>query len=193
MHFKTILIFATIVLMLAGAFMAAIWSSQQNRRGQSFTLDEEGAKGAAAKNDVGELEDGEGDGSDAERAELLAQQASQRAADLQLFLEEPYFRLPVITVPIIRNEKMMGILHLRIVMKSVDHEGFQLGKVLTPRLVDAIFYDLYCSLANLWLPQRDPTYKALLKRMHAMTTKTLGPKRIQDIYIKELFFTRYDY
>ncbi len=190
MQFKTILIFAAIVLMLAGAFMAAIWSSQQTRRGQSFTLDEDGSKGAVAKADLGEDEDGI---DSAERTELLAQQATQRAADLQLFLEEPYFRLPVITVPIIRNEKMMGILHLRIVMKSVDHEGFQLGKVLTPRLVDAIFYDLYSSLANLWLSQRDPTYKALLKRMHAMTTKTLGPKRIEDIYIKELFFTRYNY
>lgn len=177
-----------LAIFIGGGSFIAMRFSQEVKIGQSFTLDEEnGGKGLSDKmpDPVDEVSEDPGD-----EAAQLSQKASQREADLQLFLEEPYFRLPVITIPTLRNNKMHGILHLRIIMKSINHAGFQIAKVLIPRLVDAIYSDLYKAFSNLWLTEYDPSPVVIQKRIQKVTSDTLGKGIIDEIYLKEFFFTR---
>lgn len=202
MNVKLVITILTISLFLGGGMFMAIWVSQKSRMGESIALDDNisGEGGSHRSGESGgsghkKGEDSEEDtGEDAaDKESQLSQQASQREADLRLFLEEPYFRLPVITIPILRNEKLYGILHLRIVMKSVNHDGFQTAKVLIPRIVDAIFENLYVSFANLWLSHLDPTAEIIQKRLEKTTLETLGAGKVDQIYVKEFFFTRNRY
>lgn len=120
----------------------------------------------------------------------IKDETQKREDALKLFLEFPYFRLPMIIVPIVRDGQVHAFLHLRIAMKATGRESFQRAKVLLPRLVDGIYGDLYASFSNLWNMRSDPKVSVIKERIFYATEKVLGQKHIETIYIREIVFKR---
>ena len=109
---------------------------------------------------------------------------------LQLFLTPPYFKLPVLSIPIIRGGVVAATLHLKLEMKASDRDSFERAKVLIDRLIDAIFTDLYGAFSNLWIQQYDPSPDVLKERVAECTKRVMGEGKVEDIYLKEIYFNR---
>lgn len=124
-------------------------------------------------------------------ADLKEEQAKRQAA-LLLFLEYPYFRLPMLNIPVIRNGQPHSFIYLRLAMKATNYKAFTKAKILLPRLVDAIYSDLYKAFENLWDARSDPTALVIKERVFAMTDQILGQHVINEIYVREMFFKRLD-
>ena len=128
---------------------------------------------------------------DREKEDEDRKEAAQRREEtLKLFLEFPYFRLPLIAVPIVRSGRVCAYLHLRIAMKATGRETFTRSKVLLPRLVDGIYGDLYKSFENLWDQSVDPKTSVIKERIFAVCEKVLGRNHIETVYLREMHFNR---
>ena len=120
------------------------------------------------------------------------EETKKREEYLKAFLEYPYFRLPMIAVPVVRDGRVHAYLHLRIAMRAISHESFKKSKILLPRLVDGIYSDLYKAFENLWNQRYDPTTSVIKERVFAVTEKILGKNHIDTIYLREIVFKRVD-
>jgi hypothetical protein len=171
------------VAFLGGGLYLAFWNAKKTRMGETFNLSDTKSS---------DREDGRRDGSRSGQTEeeRLEEIANKREADLSLFLEEPYFRLPILTVPIVREGKIMGLLRSRVVLKVENHENFQMAKIIIPRLIDCIFVDLYASMANLWLAENEPNVKVIEGRIKKCVERVLGEKLKPEVFLKEYYFTR---
>jgi hypothetical protein len=122
--------------------------------------------------------------------EDIAEKIRIREEYLKLFLEEPYFQLPDVKISIIRKGNIMGILFLRIVMKAKGHTEFQKAKILLPRVLDAVFADLWEAMSTLWVVEVDPSPKLIKGRINKVTNEILGKDIVEEIFLKEYFFNR---
>lgn len=120
----------------------------------------------------------------------LKDEVQKREDALKLFLEFPYFRLPMIIVPVVRDGRVHAFLHLHVAMKATGDKTFKRAKILLPRLVDGIYSDLYASFSNLWNMRSDPKPSVIKERIFAVTEKVLGHKHIDTIYFREFIFKR---
>jgi hypothetical protein len=119
-----------------------------------------------------------------------AEETQIREEALKLFLEFPYFKLPVIIVPIVRKGRVYAYLHLHIAMKAKGRKSFIKAKVLLPRLIDGIHSDLYKSFENLWDEKSDPKTSVVRERIFYATENVLGKNIIETIYLREMNFIR---
>ncbi|MBA4249563.1 MAG: hypothetical protein C0432_02195 [Candidatus Puniceispirillum sp.] len=174
------LIILFIVLILATIYFA---SNNATRMGESFLDDSKNESSQDRKNnDTIEVSEDDGDKN---------KKAQKRIDNLKLFLEEPYYRLPVIFVPAIKTNKLKGILNIRVVMKIDQRKAFNIAKNLVPRITDAIFVDLFKAFNLLWYPKYDPNPKIIKKRILKTIQEVLGKGGIDTIIIQEFFFTRF--
>lgn len=177
---RVVLLFVVIFfLTMAGVITTVMMNSSSEptiKKGQVFEDEDEGQK---KKSEEPAGED-----------EANGKKVTQREKDLQLFLKEPFFRLPTIVIPILRDENILGLLHLRIVMESTNHEAFERAKILMPRLVDAIYCDLFGALGTLWLAQYDPSPIAIQGRIKKLAEDIYGPDIILQVSLKDFLFSR---
>lgn len=182
---KNIFLIVFLVIFFSSILLFALWYSSQPQKGQSFSLEEKTSTSSQKNN---------GDNFDAseemDESERLAREKAIREEDLKLFLEEPYSKLPIVTVPIIRYQRVFGMIHLRVITKSRNRLGFRLSKILMPRLIDAIFCDLYGAFYNLWIQDSEINPKVIQKRLLTVIQKAIGPEYIEEIYLKEFFFNK---
>lgn len=175
-----VLLFFLIVLI---GFATYFSSNNTTRMGETFV--DESHKANIQKVDERE------DSSESNGENDANKKAQKRAEGLKLFLEEPYFRLPTISVPAIKSNKLRGFLHIRIVIKVDDKKAFTIAKLLIPRINDAIFVDLFKAFNLLWYPKYDPSPSVIQKRIIKACQKVLGEKGINAVLIQEFFFTRF--
>ncbi|MES2607313.1 MAG: hypothetical protein V4544_01055 [Pseudomonadota bacterium] len=181
MNAKKIIIIVGIVLALIGSVVGGIWAFNNLRSPEIFEFAPDPGDNPKAQKKGGNKESSESD---------IKDETQKREDALKLFLEFPYFRLPLIIVPIVRDGHVHAYLHLRIAMKANGREGFRRAKVLLPRLVDGIYSDLYKSFENLWNTRSDPKVSVIKERIFYATEKVLGHKHIETIYIREIIFKR---
>jgi hypothetical protein len=89
---------------------------------------------------------------------------------------------------VVRNGQVHAFIYLRLAMKATGHAGFRKAKVALPRLVDAIYSDLYKAFENLWDARFDPTTSIIKERVFAVTEQILGHNIIKEIYVREMLF-----
>ena len=116
--------------------------------------------------------------------------AEKRKEELQIFLEPPYFRLPLMSIPVIRGGELIATLHLRLEMKAFDNDSFSRAKVMIYQIIDAIYTDLYGAFSNLWIKRTEPDPNVIRDRIFFCVNKVMGGKHIEAVFLKEFFFTR---
>jgi hypothetical protein len=114
----------------------------------------------------------------------------KREESLKLFTNYPYFRLPLISVPVIRDGYVHAHLYIFISMKAIDPKSYTKSRILLPRLIDGIFSDLYKAFENLWDERFDPKPSVIKARIFSVTEKVLGKDQIDTIYLREIIFKR---
>jgi hypothetical protein len=176
---KKIIIIVGLVFVLIGCIFGGIWAYNNLRSPEVFEFTPDPRDNPKAQKKSKGEQSSESDVKD---------EAQKREDALKLFLEFPYFRLPMIIVPVVRDGQVHAFLHLRIAMKANGRESFQRAKVLLPRLVDGIYGDLYASFSNLWNMRSDLKVSVVKERIFAATEKVLGHKHIETIYIREFIF-----
>lgn len=170
---------------LIGAIGVGLWSysksdaSQINFESFEFAPDEEDKPQKQGKRGPENASD-----------EDLKIEQEKRKTALLLFLEYPYFRVPLITVPVVRNGQVHAFLYLRLAMKTTSHKSFRKAKTALPILVDGIYSDLYKAFENLWDARFDPTSSTIKGRVFTVTDQILGKKVIKEIYVREMLFIR---
>lgn len=174
---KSSLIIFLIFAVLLISMMAYFASNNTVKMGESFIDDSQKNK--------------KEDSSDSNNENDAATKAQKRAEDLKLFLEEPYFRLPTISIPAIKSGRLKGVLHIRVVIKVDEKKTFTVAKLLIPRIIDAIFTDLFKAFNLLWHPKYDPNPAVIQRRVMQTCQKVLGKKGLNAVLIQEFFFTRF--
>lgn len=181
MNTKIIIIIAGLVFVLIGCVFGGFWAYNNLGSPEIFEFSPDPRDNPKAQKKSKGKQSSESDVKD---------ETQKREDALKLFLEFPYFRLPMIIVPIVRDGKVHAFLHLRIAMKATGYESFKRAKVLLPRLVDGIYGDLYASFSNLWNMRSDPKISVIKERIFYATEKVLGNKHIETIYRREFVFKR---
>ncbi len=113
---------------------------------------------------------------------------TKREEDLKAFVQAPFFNLPLIIVPVIRDGQVVAMLHFHVTMKATGRTSFERCKILLPQLVDGIFSDIYKSFENLWIPHTTPSPAVIKERIFYVTEKILGKGHVEAIFIKKFFF-----
>ncbi len=113
---------------------------------------------------------------------------TKREDDLTTFVRAPFFNLPLIIVPVIRDGKVIATLHFRVTMKATGRTSFERCKILLPQLVDGIFSDIYKSFENLWILHSTPSPAVIKERIFYVTEKILGKGHVESIFLKKFFF-----
>lgn len=181
MELKKIISIAAFVLFLIVSIFGGIWAYNNLRSPEIFEFLPDPSEKLKMQKESKSKDASESD---------IKDEAQKREEALKFFLEFPYFRLPLIIVPVVRDGNVHAFLYLRIAMKAKGHESFKRAKVLLPRLVDGIYTDLYASFSNLWNMRSDPKASVIKERIFAATEKVLGYKHIETIYIREMIFKR---
>lgn len=110
--------------------------------------------------------------------------------DQSYFLEPPFFYLPSLKIPILKEGKLVAYLHLKVEMEASSHDFFSFSKIFLPLLVDRIFTDLYISFSSLWFVGVNPQLKVVKGRLFKVGESTLGYGAIRNIYIRQLMIER---
>lgn len=181
MSIKKVLIIIGLVYVLVGCIFGGFWAYNNLRSPAIFEFNPDARDNPKAKKKAKKKDASESD---------LKEEAQKREDALKLFLEFPYFRLPMIIVPVVRDGRVHAFLHLHIAMKATGDKTFKRAKILLPRIVDAIYSDLYVSFSNLWNMRADPKPSVIKERIFSATEKVLGHKHIDTIYIREFIFKR---
>jgi hypothetical protein len=94
------------------------------------------------------------------------------------------------TIPVIRNGKIVAVLYLGVEMKASDNKKFEHCKILLYRLIDSIISDLYKAFSNLWLEEYEPSYDVIRDRIKACVDRIIEKDAVEEIYLKSVFFER---
>lgn len=99
---------------------------------------------------------------------------------------KPYFLLPTLNVPVIREGEPAYTITILIELKVIEKLEHQNTKMYIPCLIDGIFMDLYKSFGLLWIPPQLPSSNILKERILAACQKILGKNIIENAYIHKL-------
>lgn len=106
------------------------------------------------------------------------------------FLKNPFFRLPCLKIPVIKEGKLVANVSIQFDMKAFGKESFFDAKILAPRLVDAIFRDLYGALQDRWFLENKISGETLSKRALEIANRVLNKDSVEMVFIKELFVSQ---
>ncbi len=102
----------------------------------------------------------------------------------------PFFRLPTIRVPIVKDAKVTGYLYLKLEMEASSMDNFNEARILLSKLVDGIFTDLYSALSNLWISKENPKAEVIRERVLRVSNNILGKNKIKSVFVRQIFLDR---
>jgi hypothetical protein len=102
-------------------------------------------------------------------------------------IEYPFFRLPTLHIPVLKDGKVTAYFHLKVGMEAFSPDTFNEARILQSRLIDGIFSDLYAALSNLWINNEDPKIEVIKERVLRVSNKILGKDKIKSVFARQVF------
>ena len=103
------------------------------------------------------------------------------------FIKFPFFRLPIIGVPVIKNNQWISTFFIHLEGEAASREVYDNIRILMPKITDAIFTDLYQNLCVFWFPEQPVSPRNMASRAHDQIEKTLGTKTIKRIFVRDSY------
>lgn len=108
----------------------------------------------------------------------------------QYYLEFPFFRIPLLSIPIIQNDALVGTLNIKLEIEAADKSAFDMSRIVLPIIVDRIFCDLYAIFGALWIPSLDPKMESIKTHVKRAIRKIVGSHKIKNVYIRQFYIER---
>jgi hypothetical protein len=125
-----------------------------------------------------------------EGAGKTVQKSSEKEKKEPYLLVYPYSHLPSLTIPIIQNEEVTGMLHLKLAIKSRDMESFVMCEIMIPQIVDRIFSDLFAIFGCLWLPSIEPKAETIKTHIMRSISKIVEKGKVEEVFIQEYYIEK---
>jgi hypothetical protein len=103
------------------------------------------------------------------------------------FIEFPFFRLPVIGVPVIKNNQWISTFFIHLEGEAASREVYDDIRIFMLKITDAIFTDLYQYLCIFWFQEDPVSAKNMVSRAHDQIEKILGTKTIKKIFVRDSY------
>ncbi|MCX7337908.1 MAG: hypothetical protein NTX76_01315 [Alphaproteobacteria bacterium] len=117
--------------------------------------------------------------------ELHAIEAHIQKKDGEYFLSPPFFRLPPLIVPIVKQGEVVAYYFVRMEMEASSLAVFSEAKVSLVKLIDGVFADLYAALGTLWQGAGDPDQSVIKERVQRVADQVMGKGKIKSVYIRD--------
>jgi hypothetical protein len=106
------------------------------------------------------------------------------------FLEFPYFRMPLIVLPVIQSEELIATIRIQLQFEAKDKEAYDRAKILLPIVADQIYSDLFAVFSSLWIPSIEPKMETIKGYIMKSCEKVLGKDIITQIFIRQFFIDK---
>lgn len=106
------------------------------------------------------------------------------------FLEFPYFRMPLIVLPVIQSEELIATIRIQLQFEAKDKEAYDRAKILLPIVGDQIYSDLFAVFSSLWIPSIEPKMETIKGYIIKSCEKVLGKGIIVQVFIRQFFIDK---
>lgn len=95
-----------------------------------------------------------------------------------------FVTLPVMTIPVIRGDRVSDALVLQVTLELAGAESQEAAKAAIPYLVDAFLTELHALLGRRLMVERDYDAGIIKTRLERVASRVLGAGRVADILIR---------
>ena len=103
-----------------------------------------------------------------------------------------YLNVGNMTIPVIKESKVYGYIKLKVQIMTKDGSTIEPFRAYKKRLIDAYFTDVYTVMSDRWLPPKEPTSEAILKRLSKQTDRIVGSDQLLTIFPTFYFYKNPD-
>lgn len=96
----------------------------------------------------------------------------------------PYMALPTFIIPVIQDRQLVTAYSIDITVEATSKEIMPELFVFRPRIIDALFTDMYSVFCLVWSPDTRVLLKDLKVRLLRVTQKVAGKKRVRSVLIQ---------
>lgn len=96
----------------------------------------------------------------------------------------PYMALPTFIIPVIQDRQLVTAYSIDITVEATSKEIMPELFIFRPRIIDALFTDMYSVFCLVWSPDTRVLLKDLKVRLLRVTQKVAGKKRVRSVLIQ---------